>query len=198
MVSCILIQHILFHPIKTWGRSDKFYSLILFIKITSRKKEYLREIIQQRKVDLWSFTYLLLPKWLDAQCNNDGAMVMGHKIHFSFCASRCINVYVGPTDSRLWHKVPTQKAPQTKMFILSNQVNTYSVDWSSWKANASTQEWLYKTTDVIISEGVDLKSLNNFIYFCTQSTEKGVFADFSHTRKKIWMPRTVPNIYLLL
>lgn len=87
-------------------------------------------------------------------------------------------------SSWLWHKVPMQKTPQTKMLITSHQVNTYSRDWSSWKANASQQEWLYKTTDVISTEGVDFESLDNFIYFCTPNTDKREFPDFSQTRKK--------------
>lgn len=41
---------------------------------------------------------------------------------------------------------------------------------SSWKANASTQE--YKSTHIITTEGVDLENLDNFNYFCTQNTEK--------------------------
>lgn len=83
----------------------------------------------------------------------------------------------------LWHKVAMQKTPQTKMLIPSHQVNTYSMDWTSWKANASTQEYrMY--LHVITTEGVDFKSSDNFFYFCTQNTEKWEFPNFSQTRKK--------------
>lgn len=82
----------------------------------------------------------------------------------------------------LWHEVTMQKTPQSKMLIISHQVNTYSMDWSSWKANASTQEC--KTTHAITTEGVDFESLGNFIYFCTQKYSKQKFTDFSQTRKK--------------
>lgn len=57
------------------------------------------------------------------------------------------------------------------------------MDWSSWKANAITQD--YKTTNVITTEGVDFESLDNFTCFYTQNTENKNLQIFHKPEKRI-------------
>lgn len=133
-----------------------------------------------------------------AECTKPVMVVglWGIKSIFLFVQAEIL-IFTKPTRQLALAWSTNAETLQTKMLVVSHEVNTNSIYWSSWKANASIQEWLYKTTDVITTEGVvqKLGQFNLFLY--SKYRKMRVSRFFTNQKKRNWMSSTAPNMNLL-